>query len=111
MGGKMENQTYLKQARRGIDPLRAFGFTNGDRLSNSRYYNASLKGWEVGADIQRSVLDWIKRPRNFLVYIGNRGVGKTYFVCALIWWFWEKGDEVYAIRAHDYFNRIHEDIS
>jgi|SRR5271166_1186451 len=107
----MEREAYLKQSRKGIDPLKAFGFTNGDRDSNSRYYSANLGDWRASPESQKKVNEWLKKPSNFLVYLGNRGVGKTYFLCALIWWLWEKGDEVFAIRSHDYFNHIQQDIS
>lgn len=107
----MEIREHLKISRRGIDPLKAFKFTNGDREANSRYYAAALTNWQGNAEHHQLVYDWLKKPRNFLVYLGNRGVGKTHLLCALLWWFWERGDEVYAVRAHDYFNSIHQDMS
>lgn len=107
----MERKDYLKYSRRGIDPLKAFGFTNGDKEVHSRYYQATLADWKATPEMQEKVYAWLRKPNNFLVYLGNKGVGKTYFLCALIWWLWERGDEIYAIRSHDYFNRIHQDIS
>jgi len=38
----------------------------------------------MGAEEAKKMNDWIKRRKDFLVYIGNPGCGKTYFSAALM---------------------------
>lgn len=44
------------------------------------------------------VVEWLKKRKNFLVYLGSPGIGKTYFCAALIPWIHGK------VNFYSYFN-------
>lgn len=53
-------------------------------IFGKRYRGASLANVQFTGDAQAArVLDWIKGRKNFLLYLGNAGIGKTYFCSAI----------------------------
>ena len=59
-----------------------------EMVFGSRYRGASLSKIQFGVDasgneIARRVLDWLKGKQHFLIYLGNAGIGKTYFCAAI----------------------------
>lgn len=51
-----------------------------------RYVGASLSKLDAETWIAESIVKWIKNPKNFLVYHGSPGIGKTYLCAALSQW-------------------------
>lgn len=50
----------------------------------------------------------MKKPKNFLIFCGNPGIGKTYFCAALIWWaeqtfdswrYWDESEILKKVRS------------
>lgn len=48
-----------------------------------RYENAHLAKLDFPADEMKKLAEWLENPKNFLVFITNPGIGKTYFTHAL----------------------------
>jgi len=56
------------------------------QLYGLRYEGASLSKINLQNHYQESLNRFIKKPTNMLIYIGNPGIGKTYFCAALTDW-------------------------
>lgn len=98
-----------KKQRKNIDPFVQFGFCPPG--ASGRYRQCSLSNWNESPEFLKKVSDWINEPKNFLVYLGSPGVGKTWLVAALINWYWDSGEEFYPIRAADLISKTQNDIN
>jgi len=56
------------------------------QLFGERYANASISQLTIPIWAQNKLQQFLKSPKNFLVFCGNPGIGKTYFCAALIDW-------------------------
>lgn len=55
-----------------------------EQIFGKRYRGASLSKIQFGGDASAErILQWINGRHNFLVYLGNAGIGKTYFCAAM----------------------------
>jgi DNA replication protein DnaC len=48
------------------------------------YWEASLSKLILPEDITKIIFEWIKQPKDFLIFCGNPGVGKTYLCAAIV---------------------------
>lgn len=51
-----------------------------------RYVGASMAKVTFNEYIDKKIVEYMDKPRNFLVFLGNPGIGKTYFLAALVPW-------------------------
>lgn len=51
-----------------------------------RYVNATVSGLSLKNGDQEKLVLFMRKPKNFLVFCGNPGIGKTYFCSALMEW-------------------------
>ena len=49
-----------------------------------RFREASLTGIQIAPEFHVAILEWFKKGKGFLVFLGSVGTGKTYFCSALI---------------------------
>lgn len=77
-------------------------------LFGERYVGASLSKIQLKEHDQRTVDKFLQEKRNFLVYCGNPGIGKTYFCSALIEWivtnfntfrYWNESELLKRVRS------------
>lgn len=54
-----------------------------------RYFNASISKLTDDIETQKSIVSWIRDPKNFFVYLGKAGCGKTYLSIAAAYHFLE----------------------
>lgn len=55
--------------------------------------------------------DFMKKPKNFLVYCGSAGIGKTYFASALAEWYIQKFNFVRYWKEDAMLNRCRKSIN
>lgn len=55
-----------------------------------RYLGATLSKLEVDPWVSDKLIGWLKNPKNFLVYVGISGYGKTHFCSAITEWILQK---------------------
>ena len=76
-------------------------------LIGDRFKGASLSSIHSGQHVDQ-VIEWLKNNKNFLVYLGNPGCGKTYFCSSLIPWihlklrtyrYWKESDLMKKLRG------------
>jgi len=75
-----------------------------------RYAGATLSSFAVNGDNEK-IAQWIKNNKNFLVFLGSPGVGKTYFCAALLPWVHPKVRSVRYWNERDLLARLREAIS
>ena len=51
-----------------------------------RYCDASISKIIVPDGDQIKIIEFMKEPKNFLIFCGNPGIGKTYFCASLVEW-------------------------
>jgi len=51
-------------------------------------------------------MDWMAKPKNFLVYLGNPGIGKTFLCAALTSWALEKFQNFRYFNERQLFTKI-----
>ena len=56
------------------------------KVFGERYVGASLSRLDSPEWVSNKIIEYVKEPKNFLVYIGSPGIGKTYLCAALIDW-------------------------
>ncbi len=56
------------------------------------------------------ILDWINNPKNFLVYLGNPGIGKTFLCAALIPWAMKKFISFRYFNDRNLLTKVRESI-
>src|ERR1043165_3352546 len=78
-------------------------------LIGRRFSGASLASISLGTS-GTSVIVWIKNNKNFLVYLGSPGSGKTYFCSALIPWIQGKVESYRYWKEGEYLSRIRKFI-
>lgn len=56
------------------------------------------------------IMDWMAKPSNFLVYLGNPGIGKTYLCASLTSWALEKFQNFRYFNERQLFTKIRQSI-
>ena len=56
------------------------------QLFGERYVGASISTLRCPIFAQEAISQFMKKPKNFLVYCGSPGIGKTYFCAAMMEW-------------------------
>lgn len=57
------------------------------------------------------VIEWISNKKNFLVYLGSAGIGKTYFCSAIIPWIYGKVKNFRYWKERDFFSTIRSSMN
>lgn len=77
----------------------------------SDYYHANLAKLILGEDHTKSLSDWVKNPKDFLLYLGSAGCGKTYFCSALCNLLTEQKKQYLYMTERDFFSTLRADIA
>ena len=77
------------------DAAREFGI-------GSNYTNACLASWITSESNQNITKNWVATPKDFLVYVGVPGSGKTYFSAALCNYIFAKNKQPRYIHIRDF---------
>lgn len=56
-------------------------------------------------------MKWLEKPKNFLVYIGMSGYGKTYFCAAITEWMFRRFNTFRYFKEEDILERLRSNIS
>lgn len=56
-------------------------------------------------------IEWIKRKKDILLFMGSPGVGKTYFCSALIPWIWDKCTTIRAWSEQDFLSKLRQGMT
>ena len=81
----------------------------GDRYAGatlSSIYIGTKKEGENGDESSQKIIEWITNNKNFLVYLGTAGIGKTYFCSAMIPWIHDKVRNYRYWKERDFFSKI-----
>lgn len=78
---------------------------------SSRFKDATLSKIQQPPEISDKLLGWIKKDKNMLVFMGNPGVGKSYFCAAYIHMLQEKKQHFRYFSEADFFRKLRESIS
>ena len=54
---------------------------------------------------------YLDKPKNFLVFCGSPGIGKTYFLAALYPWAYKKFNSIRVWKENDLYQKLREQIS
>lgn len=57
-----------------------------NRIYKDRFNDACLSKINLESHYQNALNNFIKNPKNMLIYIGNPGIGKTFFCASLTEW-------------------------
>lgn len=66
---------------------------------------------ERKGEIAEKVIDWITGDKNFLVYLGCPGIGKTYFCSSIIPWIHGKVKSYRYWKERDFFSRLRQEMN
>lgn len=72
----------------------------------NKYSDAHLSKIELPPQEMERVLHWVKNPKNFLVFCGTPGVGKTYLCAALCKEYLDLKKPIYYLSERQFFNRL-----
>ena len=98
-GKKKDDIEYSKN----IDASMLFGIGN-------RYLNATLAKWNSSRQHALDVSNWIKNPKDMLVFVGAPNTGKTYVVVAIANYFLNSGKDVKYFNTRRFFEEIQKAI-
>lgn len=73
-----------------------------------RFRNAHLSRLELPDDVINKINGWVKNPKNFLIFLGNAGIGKTYTCYAIANYLMEKKKYFRLLNERDFFGHIRE---
>ena len=79
--------------------------------ASSDYYHACLSKVILPMDYAKRLSDWTNDPKDFLLYLGSPGVGKTYFCAALQNLRSDEKKSCYYINERDFFSGLRDCIS
>lgn len=79
-------------------------------VCGQRYDSANLRSLDIPAQDAKRINDWIKEGKNFLVYLGSPGSGKTYLCAALIKYCWAKFESCRYWNERMFIQRLHGSI-
>lgn len=88
-----------------------------ERIVGERFKDAHLANLLLQPEDHKSLLAWIKRPRNFLIFMGGPGSGKTYAAVAINKYLYDNakkhGKEYYInfFTQHILYDKMRELIS
>lgn len=71
-----------------------------------KYRDAHLSKVQFPPEIMEKISTWVKNPKDFFVFCGSAGVGKTYLAAALCREFLDRGKEIYYITERQLFNKL-----
>lgn len=81
------------------------------RCFDQRYVGASLSGLEIPHWAAEQISNYIKNPKNFLVFLSKPGIGKTHFCSALTEWHLEAFRSSRYWRERDLLASLRQKIS
>lgn len=99
---RIERDRLEREKRIADYKLRSFG---------QRYRNASLCKLEGNPQATAAVNEWMKKPKNMLVYHGTAGIGKTYLCAALTDWCFENFNDFRYWKEEDLLRKLRLGIS
>ncbi|MEN6512244.1 MAG: ATP-binding protein [Chloroherpetonaceae bacterium] len=71
-----------------------------------KYQDAHLSRVDLPQETLEKIIEWNRKPQNFLIFCGNPGVGKTYLCAALCKECLDRKQPVYYLTEHQYFNKL-----
>lgn len=77
----------------------------------TRYQDAHLARIDLDSEMLGRMNTWMKSPRGLLLFIGNPGVGKTYFCAAMVNHFRELGKKCFYKSESEFLRCIRNSIS
>lgn len=80
-------------------------------LIGPRYEGASLSKISFGERDAKCTLEWLKKGKNFLLFLGCPGCGKTYFCSAIIEWIYKKVRSFRYWEEREFLSRLRTGIS
>lgn len=81
------------------------------RLFGRRYEGACLSKICIEESAATKLCGYLENPKNILVFLGNPGVGKTYFCAALIPWAVKKFDTIRVWHEDKLLQTLRDKIS
>lgn len=101
---EFENERRRKEKEKRIAEYKIRNF-------GQRYWDASLCKLEGNPVAIQKIHDWMKKPRNMLIYHGTAGIGKTYLCAALAEWYFEKFSCFRYWKEEDLLRKLRNGIS
>lgn len=80
-------------------------------IQGDDYQHAHLSKIHLPENYLQIISDWCKAGKNMLIFLGNPGVGKTYFCAAYLNYLIEKKKIFRYMHEKDFFGRMREVIS
>ena len=74
----------------------------------ARFKDAHLSRLEFPEEIINKIFHWVKNPKNFLIFLGNAGIGKTYTCYAIANYFIENKKYFRLMNERDFFGHLKE---
>lgn len=71
-----------------------------------RFRHAHLAKLELPEQIIEKINNWIKNPKNMLIFLGNAGIGKTYTCYAIANYLYEKKKYFRLTNENDFFSSL-----
>lgn len=80
-------------------------------IKGEEYQKAHLSKLNLPENCLQIISDWCKTNKNMLIFLGNPGVGKTYFCAAYINYLIEKKKVFRYMHEKDFFGKLREAIN
>lgn len=79
-------------------------------IYKERYKDACLSKINLPEYQSKVLYNFLKTPENILVYLGNSGIGKTYFCAALTEWAMRRMESFRYYKESDFLSSLREHI-
>lgn len=80
-------------------------------MFGQRFIGASLCAIRLPTKVSEVIVEFMDNPKNFLVFLGNPGLGKTYLCSALIPWALKTFDTIRYWHENDLLQKVRDSIS
>jgi DNA replication protein DnaC len=74
----------------------------------TRFMDAKLTGLDFDENTNKTISEWIFKPKNFFVFLSNPGIGKTHACYAMANYLREKNKYFRFMNERDFFGHLKE---
>src|ERR1700676_3091900 len=80
------------------------------KTCGNRYVTASLSEIKIPEDFSQRFMEWLKQPKNILLYSGSAGCGKTHFCASIFNYFSGNTPSIPFWKEQDFLGRVRASI-
>ena len=102
---------YKKSIEQAVHEFQRSNFGGGSNNRFGRFIGATLSKLKLPEAFHNAVAQWMKEPKNFFVFHGTPGIGKTHMCAAMTEWALTNFNTVRYHKEYDLLSKLRQAIN